>query len=198
MPGAHEGGMRREGGMPGPGGDKAGEAFMHAIVGSEAVARELGLTDEQVQSLRDQIHAGKIRMIDLRASLEKAAIEQARLLMETPVNEKELMKLVEKTGSIRTEMAKERIKHVVLLKNTLTPEQVEKARNIMRKHHGRMREGFDRGQGDRGRRGEGEGRRPDQGGMDREQAHERTHDRCGARRNAPAFQGTYARSPQAA
>lgn len=190
-----EGGGHPEHASRGKAGTQHGEEFMEAIVGNRAAAKELGLSDEQVQEMRDQIHAGRIRMIDLRADLEKAAVEQARLLMQTPVNESELMSLVEKTGAIRTEMAKERIKHVVLLKNTLTPEQAEKARRLMSRHRERSREDTERervseevrrhGSDESGnRRRSVEGERQERGDVDREEMRKRFKEKVSERRRA--------------
>ena len=106
-------------------------------------------------------------------------MEQVRLLSEKTVNEKDVMKAVEKTGALSTEIAKVRVKKLLLVKKVLTPEQVEKVeemrQNATRARHERMREMSDEQREqmkqrwqEQGQRREKEGRGGREGKGDRE------------------------------
>jgi Spy/CpxP family protein refolding chaperone len=127
-----------------PQGEEAAEGFLMGLATRPEVAKQLGLTEEQVRTLRDGLYDSRMKGIDLRAALEKSAMEQAKLLMEPQVDEKALMALIEKSGSIRTDLAKERIRPLLLAKKTLTPEQIQKAKDMVREHA--RREGRDGGE----------------------------------------------------
>jgi len=103
---------------------------------------ELGLTEEQVKKIRDGAFGVRKEQIRLRADLEFAGVEQARLLTAEKVDEKALMGAVEKSGRIRTELAKLQMRQVLLVRNNMTPEQHAKLREMMGK---RMEEFAKRG-----------------------------------------------------
>jgi len=117
-----------------PGGEPEGaplETFVQHVLENEALAAEIGLSEEQRTLLRDELYKLRVKMVDLRAELEKAGMEQARLLTQPEVDEKALMAVVDKTGGLRTEMARLGIRRLLLVKKTLKPEQIEKAREVM-------------------------------------------------------------------
>jgi Spy/CpxP family protein refolding chaperone len=126
-------GARLGGPTPHPEIDRMGFLLERLSQGSE-LAKKIGLSEEQQSKLRDGMFDIKTREADLRADLEKASLAQAKLMTEKTVDEKVLMAAVEKTGAVRTEMAKLRIKGLLLLKQTLTPEQMGKAQQVLREH----------------------------------------------------------------
>jgi Spy/CpxP family protein refolding chaperone len=116
--------------------DADGPSAMNPIMrmlGNPKIVKELGLSEAQVKTLRDAEFETQKRFADLRAELEKAGLDQAKLMTETSVDEKALMATVEKTGALRTEMAKLHVRQLLLLRNTLTPEQRDKAQAMMRR-----------------------------------------------------------------
>ena len=97
-------------------------------------AGKLSLTKEQTEKL--QLELGKIKseIEKFKVELEKSAVKQAKLITNNPTNEEELMAAVETTGKIRTDIAKLQIKQVLVVLKTLTPEQIEKAKQIVSRH----------------------------------------------------------------
>jgi Spy/CpxP family protein refolding chaperone len=167
----NEGGERRSFRGPAGQGPKSGlrekrrpDMDQNAMLGKALrhprMAEELGLSAEQRQVIDEQLAALEEAHIELRAKMEKAALKQARLMTEKELDEAALMAAVEETGRIHTEMAKLRIRHLLFMQQTLTPEQVEKARSIIRermKRHHQERSGEDgrqrrEGQWDQNRR----------------------------------------------
>ena len=140
--------MLRDGRGDGPGAEE--EMLATKIAGDAALAKKLGLTEQQVKALQDGTYEVKKEMISLRAAHELAALDQAKLVAERSVNEDALMKAVEKTGQIRTEMAKLRMKQLLLLKKTLKPEQVEAVKKLIRERAGAP---LDKGRGNDAVRG---------------------------------------------
>ena len=145
------------GGGPPPGGME--QAALARIVNNPKIAEELGLTEDQVKTLRNGIFDAQEQKVKLKAEMEVAAIQQARLLTADPVDEKAVMAAVEKAGGIRTEIAKLEMKGLLLVRNTLNAEQREKVREMIHRHMMRQ------GQGPGGREGRGGDRQ--RGGQER-------------------------------
>ena len=145
------GGMVRRGGEGGPEGGGP-QGMIERLLQHMELAKELGLSEEQVGALRDELFALKTKQIDLRAELEKTAMAQARLMTDKDVDEEALMAAIEKTGAIRTEIAKLRIQPLLLIKRTLTPEQAQQLRGMMKERM--MQRGRAEGGGQDGARGQ--------------------------------------------
>jgi Spy/CpxP family protein refolding chaperone len=103
-------------------------------------AASLGVTPEQKATLREYVEHSRERMKLLREKMEATALEQARLLTQPDIDEPAVMDSVERLGALRTELAKLRIRQLLILRDTLTPEQIEKARGLMRERMARRRE----------------------------------------------------------
>jgi len=137
------------------------EGMIMGILNSPAMARELGLTDEQIEPLKSGLFELRGKEIELKAQMEKAGLEQARLMTEKDVDEAAVMAAVEKAGAIRTEMAKLRVRGLLLVKRHISPEQIERIRGAFRdKMRERFRQHREGGEFD-GPPGQGQG----QGGM---------------------------------
>ncbi len=132
-------GIMRGGRMDGEGGGPEG-LLLRALERPEVVAA-LGLSEETVQTLKAAAHEQSVAMIDLRAEMEKTALEQARLLAQPQVDEAAVMAAVEKLGALRIDAAKRQVRQVLLIKQLLTPEQLAKVREFAQ----RRREGADGG-----------------------------------------------------
>lgn len=124
------------------------ESMIARIAGNPEVRKDLGITDEQVSRLRNGFYELRNRQVDLRAALEKGGLEQAHLMTQPDVDEGALMKVIENTGRTRTEMAKLRVRQLLLVKKTLTQEQITGLRTHLREHFqkGRSRPDHDRGE----------------------------------------------------
>lgn len=125
--------------------DMAGDdSFILRAISNPRVAKELGLTDEQIAGLREKIFGLKQKQIELGADLEKVGLQQAKLMSEKKIDEAAVMAQVEKAGALRTEQAKLRVQGLLILKKTLSDEQIEKAREMVGDRMG-MRRGPDMG-----------------------------------------------------
>lgn len=101
-------------------------------------AADLELTEEQVTSIQAEVEQMQQDQKTIQAELQASAMEQARLLTGETFDEEALMAVVEETGRLRTELAKLRIQPLLILRRTLTAEQIEKAHAIMaEQRHGR-------------------------------------------------------------
>ena len=138
--------------------------FPLGMLDQPRVASALNLTDEQKAQIKDKSFVQQKEMIRIRAELEMAGLEQARLVSAETTDTNALMQAVEKTGNLRTAMAKLQMKNLLELRNILTPEQRAKLHGVMAKLQERRREeGAAKGQrpGEARRGAEGRGRRPE-------------------------------------
>jgi len=102
------------------------ETLMGRLLGNAEVAAHLGLSETQMETLK--VSAREIRQLrdELRADMEKESLEQARMLTGETIDEDALMRTVERLGDVRTEMAKLRIRQLLVIRNTLNKEQAQK------------------------------------------------------------------------
>jgi Spy/CpxP family protein refolding chaperone len=148
--------MQRRG-MPPPGGGETGiegQGIVQELLNDAEVAAKAGISADQVATLRSGFEELKKDIEKLKKDLETASLEQAGILSKASVDEEALMKAVEQTGAVRTEMAKVSMKGLLLVKRTLSPEQIEKVKVLVRetareRMRDRMREWRERGGWDR-------------------------------------------------
>lgn len=155
-----------------------GMLLLHAVQNPE-VAETLGLSDEQKARIADMIADLRKQRVRLQADLEIAAIEQVRLLAAPEVNEAAVLAGVEKTGAIRTELAKLEIRPMIGIRKILSAEQLQKARALVRERMQRQMHG---GPGADGEPGPG---RPDARGPRPGRMHPPQGDRDGERSERP-------------
>ena len=129
-------GKRLRGGM----GGEPPEGAIARLIMNPKLAEELGLTKEQIASLRTTLDEMKKKEIDLRGELEKAGIDQAKLMSETTPDEKAIMTAVEKSGKINIEFAKLRVQQLLVIRKTLTEEQMEKVKALIHQRMNKMKE----------------------------------------------------------
>lgn len=147
-----------------------GQMILNHLLRDPEIIRQSGISEEQLAALREGLQATEEVRRDLQAALRAAGLRQAGLIADPNSSEEDLMASVEELGRIRTEMARERIRGVLLVRDNLTPEQVEQAQKAIqaRIQDRRRQAAAARGGADRpGRRVEGD---------DRPQARDRTRD----------------------
>ena len=105
--------------------------ILHWLANDPKAAQELLLTEEQAQALKTNLFAVAKERIDLKAQMEHAAENQAELLSSEEVNEAAVMKAVEETGRMRTEIAKANVRTLLAVHKILTPEQRKKLKEII-------------------------------------------------------------------
>ena len=101
------------------------------IVNDPKMASEVGLSEEQLKTLKDSADQSKIKREELQKQLMELGTQQAKLMEETTVDENAVLAALEKASQIRLELDKVRIKNVLLIKKTLTPEQSAKIKEMM-------------------------------------------------------------------
>lgn len=115
---------------------------------------QLNLTDQQENKLEDLRTSHQEKMIDLRAELDKARIENKRLRRSENINRNELLNQTKKMGEIKNKMAEARTNHYMDVYESLTDEQ-RKIWNEQKGNRSGFREGRrngDFGKGSRDRR----------------------------------------------
>lgn len=122
---------------------------------------ELGLTEEQMDSMRDVRYNFRKAQIGLRAELKTSRLELRHLMMEEKPNQGQIGKLVDQIADTQKELLKQRIDKKLAMKEILTAEQLKKFMKTRGKHRkGRMGMGDrrdDRPHRPRGHRSQGEG-----------------------------------------
>ena len=129
------------------------EHFIGTILGDGELARKAGVSEEQIETIKQELNGLKQRANELRSQLELAGMEQAEIMTAEEIDEDALMAAVEKTGKINTELAKLRVKHLLAIKKNISSEQLAKVKELV---HDRMRQRFrEHREGGRGHWGEG-------------------------------------------
>ncbi len=96
------------------------------------MVQELGLTDAQVKEIKEAMAGSEQELKDLNDKLVQAGMRQVDLLKADTLDEEALMKAVQESGELRTQIAKLRIKQVIAAHKVLTPEQRAKLRETMK------------------------------------------------------------------
>ncbi|MBW2690652.1 MAG: hypothetical protein JRC99_12060 [Deltaproteobacteria bacterium] len=153
MPGGMQG--RMPGGMQGGGmqgsmmemRSRAEEGMITRVLNDPKMIKEVGLTDEQVTTLKDTMFKQQLEEVDLRAAHQKAGLEQAWLMTQKTVDEKAVYAVVDRIGEITTKIAKMRVSRLLLIKKTITDEQREKMLEVRMQHMRRGRSKPNKSQG---------------------------------------------------
>ena len=155
--GGPEGGPRPEGGRRGFGPREGGMGPMMGgmdpivrMVSNPAVAEKIGLSDEQKAKLKE-LKGDREANRAAQEKVREATMKQLDLMKADKVDEAAVMAAIDEVFELRKAMAKEQAKRVIAVKSVLTPEQVKKA-------HEEMKKMFE-SRGDRGPRREGKGPR---------------------------------------
>lgn len=156
-----EGGARPEGGRRGFGPRAGGMGPMMGgmdpivrMVSNPAIAEKIGLSDEQKAKLKE-LNKGPEAARETQKKVHEAMEKQIELMKAEKIDEAAVMSAIDEVFELRKAMAKEQAKRVIAVKSILTPEQVKKA-------HEEMKKAFE-ARGDRGPRREGKGPRRGKG-----------------------------------
>jgi Spy/CpxP family protein refolding chaperone len=118
------------------GGPQVGERLIDHLLANDKLTAEIGLQADIVAKLREESHAIQTQQADLNTQIRKLSIEQAncmsKLLLSPDANTNEVMQTVEEIGRLRTEQAKLTVRNLMIVRKYLTPDQIRKARELMR------------------------------------------------------------------
>jgi len=112
------------------------------------LAQRIGLTDDQVQQLDKISYQSQLKMIDLRATVEKERLMLGHELQADHPSEDAVLGQVDKVSQARAAVERSRVQTMLSTRNVLTPEQWKKLKTSRMGFDGRSfeRRGF-RGQG---------------------------------------------------
>jgi len=145
--GGHMGGMMP--GMMDGGGRGHGPRGECNMLGCKA----LDLTDDQIAKIKDLNFAHRNKMIDLRASLEKAQLKMRHEMRADSPNKTAVLAAAKQVNAIKGQMAEERINNRFDLRGVLTADQLKKWDD----QRGNCCGGFGRGMGPGSGMGQGFG-----------------------------------------
>lgn len=116
---------------------------------------KLKLTDDQRKAMDQIFQEHREKLVDLRASVQKAEIEMEPMVRADQPNESAVMEQIDKVAQARAELEKANARFLFALRSKLTPDQWKQVQEFRQNHEGM------RGQW-RGR-GHGPGSSPDHG-----------------------------------
>jgi|SRR5690242_4485601 len=102
---------------------------------SPRVAEELGLNDQQKQQLEKISQDGRLKMIDLRADLEKQEVILGPLLRTFHPDEVQVLAQVDKVSQARAALEKQRVQTMLASRGVLTEEQWKKLEDSRPRFH---------------------------------------------------------------
>lgn len=121
------GGRGPHGGMNGPMIDP-----IVRMVSNPKAAEKLGLTEEQKAKLKE-INKVSAANREMHKKVHEATMRQFELMKADKIDEAAVMKAIDEVFELRKEMAKAQVKRVIAVKSVLTPEQITKAREEVKK-----------------------------------------------------------------
>ncbi len=126
------------------------------LIEDPGLARELGLSSSQLDSLRNMFFSTEEDIVSLRGQLELQRLKLRRILESKDPDEKEALRIADRIGKIRGEIRKKVLERSLMARKVMTEEQWLKWREIerYRRHsrpHRRAREDLPppHGRGDR-------------------------------------------------
>ena len=134
---------------PGPGGG------IRWLIHDEDAAKKLGVTEDQLNQLREMTYQGEIQQVKSRADLDVARLELRHLIDSANPTEEAIGQAVDKVSGLEAQLEKARISEMLKTRQILGEEIMGKIREAMkdRMHERRM----DRDRGDRREMGPREG-----------------------------------------
>jgi protein CpxP len=108
-----------------------------------ALVEKLKLTDEQRKSMDGILLDHRAKLIDMRASVEKAELELEPLMRDDQPNESRILAQIDKVAQARAELEKTNARFLLAIRSKLSPEQWK---SLQAARSERMeRRGWDRG-----------------------------------------------------
>ena len=132
-------------GKPGHNPEMMKSKLLERILKNPEMAERIGLSEEQEKTLRDGFFDLGKQKIAKTAELKLAAMEQARILTESEINETALIAAVEESGHLRTELAHLQMKKLLLMRRTLDDQQRQGLATLVREERRNRMERRSRG-----------------------------------------------------
>ncbi len=110
---------------------------------SEKCVQEARITPAQVESLKKEFDLLDQKMIEISTQIEEASKRQAQVsikVLTTPGDDgREMMKMTEDIGRLRTEQAKLSVKVLMVIRDNLQPQQCAKVVQLMNEEREKMK-----------------------------------------------------------
>ncbi len=103
------------------------------------VAERIGLSDQQTQQLEKISQDSRLKMIDLRADLEKQEVILGPMLQTYHPDEAQVLAQVEKVSQARAALEKARVQTILASRGILTEEQWNKLKDTRPGFHQNFR-----------------------------------------------------------
>lgn len=108
------------------------------------IAEKLKLTDDQRKAMDAILIQHREKLIDLRASVEKAELGMEPMMRDDQPNETAVMAQIDKIAQARAELEKANARFLFALRAKLTPEQRKQVQDFRASHEGMRRDGMRR------------------------------------------------------
>src|SRR5262247_1641654 len=97
----------------------------------------LGLTEEKIALLETELHQAQARFTDLQEQLQAEAEKMVELVKQGRLDESKTLAQLDKILNLEREIKRAQIALLIKIKNSLTPEQQMKLREIQNRLRGR-------------------------------------------------------------
>ncbi len=129
---------------PGPGGNRMmmhqrGMRGLGRWWKNADVVKQVGISDEQVQKMEQIFQQHRLKLIDLKANLERDEVKLQPLVEADNPNEQAVMSQIDKVAAARAELEKSNAAMMFAIRRVLTPEQWKKLQDLKAQRPGRMR-----------------------------------------------------------
>ena len=118
------------------------------------VIEELGLSDEQVNKLKEADFAAREKQIGLQGELEAVRLNMQKTFSADPVDKEAALKFAQEKADIKSKMSVQRVESRLLVREILTSEQLDKLKQLRMEYRGGKHQ---RGKGFGMRSGNGQG-----------------------------------------
>ena len=99
-------------------------------MGDPSIERELGLTDIQMDSIREIRFRTKREIIPLQSQLKLKNLELQHEMQRDNPDERKIMSLADEIASVKAEIRKKNLRRTLRIQKILTPEQRKKFREL--------------------------------------------------------------------
>jgi len=104
------------------------------------IVEKLKLTDDQRKAMDEIFQQHREKLVDLRASVDKAEIEMDPLVKADQPNESAVMAQIDKVAQARAELEKANARFLFELRAKLTPDQWKQVQEFRQSHEGMRRD----------------------------------------------------------
>lgn len=93
------------------------------------IAQKVGITDAQIEKLNQIAFDNRLKMIDLRAALEREELKLQHMLDTSTPDENQILPQIDKVATQRAQVEKARVQTMLATRRVLTPDQWKKLRS---------------------------------------------------------------------